>query len=140
MVVLTLTPALGNWVELSPEAGMALFAFAVAALFAGAVVALLGGTLQSRAVRRDAEAAVHSILAYLEGGSDREEAVRAAARLVALAAGPGSRNRPPFRVDEVSRRLGPAGLALVGAVERHRTASGSGMPPIFPGGPEGTGG
>lgn len=119
MAVLTLTPALGSWMEISRGVGITLFTLAVVALFGGAAVALGGGAAQSRRARREREAAVGPILAWAESGGDREAALRAATRLLAWArwsAGP--RQGGPLLEEAVSRRLGDQGGSLARSVER----------------------
>lgn len=44
MLALTLTPALGRWVEIPRSAGNVIFLAAVVCLFGGAAIALLGGS------------------------------------------------------------------------------------------------
>lgn len=118
MVVLTLTPALGNWVEVPRSVGVALFALAVAALFGGATIALLGGVTQDRRARRGQEAAIGAILAHVESGGDREEALRAATRLVSWARWAAAGRVTASLLDEsLVRRLGQGGAELVRAVE-----------------------
>lgn len=132
MVVLTLTPALGSWVDIPRGGARALFILAVASLFGGAVVALFGGSLQVRTARRDSEAAVGPIRAHGEGQGDRQEAVRAAVRLLSsavVAPGPGATFT--YRPDEMARRLGPGGLALVRAVEEYRLAHDARIGAVF---------
>lgn len=120
MVILTLTPAVGSWMEISRSVGITLFTLAVLALFAGAAVALGGGAAQNRRARREREAAVGPILAWAESGGDRGAALRAATRLVAWArwsAGP--RNEGPLLDEAVLHRLGARGTLLARSVESH---------------------
>ena len=120
MAVLTLTPALGSWMEISRSLGITLFVLAVLALFAGAAVALGGSAAQGRRARREQEAAVGPILAWAGSGGDREAAVRAAARLVAWARwSAGSRQEGPLLDPELLGRLGDQGGSLARSVERH---------------------
>jgi hypothetical protein len=132
MVVLTLTPALGSWMDIPGGVARALFILAVASLFGGAIVALFGGSLQVRTARRDSQAAVGPIRALGDGQGDRQEAVCAAVRLLSsavVAPGPGATFT--YRPDEMARRLGPGGLALVRAVEEYLLANDRRIGPVF---------
>jgi len=120
MLALTLTPALGSWMEIPRGAGVAVFALAVLALFSGAAVALIGSAVQERRARREMEAAADPILAWAESEGDRGEALRAATRLVHWARwSAGGRREAPLPNGDLSRGLGPRGEALARAVAHH---------------------
>lgn len=121
MAALTLTPAIGNYVELSPETAYLVLAAAVGLLFAGAALGLLG----SRRART-------------AGGDHLDEAV---ARVVAAYAAQ-ERSLPAHTVDlivllreagpgaaaEVAPRLGDA-LDYVRRVDAHFQGRPIGVPP-----------
>lgn len=120
MLGLILTPAVGSWVEIPRGAGVGIFVLAVLILFAGAVVALVGGAGQERRARREMDAAVGPIRAWAEGDGGREEALRAAARVVHWARwAAGARQGAPLPGPELSMRLGPRGESLTRAVAHH---------------------
>ena len=138
MLVLTLTPAAGSWLEIPMGLGILIFSLAVAALFAGAAVALVG----SRRARREgvdragvAREAVVAILAPEDGG--RLDAVRGATRLVLLGQGGGSGSGPgtgtvaDAHPVEVAKRLGPDGVGLVRSVERYLLETDPTLVPVF---------
>ena len=78
MVLMTVTPALGGWFEITPPLGFGVLAAAVFLLFAGAAVGLGGSALRARAeARRRAEA--QAVLRDWHGNAaTREGAIRAA--------------------------------------------------------------
>jgi hypothetical protein len=135
MLVLTLTPALGSWVEIPLGMGSLIFWMAVLALFAGAGVALVGarrarGTTPL-GVRLDD--AVGPILAATENGASRDEALRAATRLL-LEVGSLGGVRPPgagASLESTAKRLGPAGVELVRSVERYLLETDARLRPVF---------
>lgn len=140
MVLLTLTPAVGGFVELSRFSVLSLFAVALVLLLAGAAVGLLGrGGSPGDWARRRAEEAVGPILAWAEGGGDRQVALDSAVILLLSAwyADPAGVHAT-YDHGAMAGRLGPRGSALVRAVEdalRQADASGDGTPapprPVF---------
>lgn len=140
MLLLTLTPATGGFIELSRSVVLSLFGVALLLLLAGAAVGLLGrsGTPGAWA-RGRAEDALGPILAWSESGGSRGAAVEAAVVLLLCGwyADP-SGVHPTYDPDSMAGRLGARGAGLVEAVEAalHRAgASGDGTPapprPVF---------
>lgn len=118
MVLLTLTPALGSWIEIPRSWGTTIFATAAAALFGGAAVALVGSGLEGRRNRRERDAALRILTAWGDGGGDRVAALRAAVRFVLcsrMASGP---RRGEIPSPDQVRELGSRGAELVAAVDR----------------------
>lgn len=149
MLLLTLTPAVGSFVELSRFTVLSLFGGALLLLLAGAAIGLLGrGGLPGAWARRRAEAAVGPILAWAEDDGDRRAALEAAVVLLLSAwyadpAGVHASYDPGVMVG----RLGPRGSALVRSVEDalvEAGGSGDGTPapprPVFTDRGGGTGG
>lgn len=116
MLVLTLTPALGNWIPIAQGMGVTLFAGASALLFTGAAVALIGGRSRARRAERERSTALSSLA---DSAQDREASIRAAVRF--LWWGGASRpdgTGPPADAD-LRARLEPTARRLLDAVERH---------------------
>lgn len=117
MILLTLTPAVGSWIEIPRSWGTGIFAAAAAALFGGAAVALVGAGLQGRRVRRERDAAGQVLAAWGDDGGDRGEAVRAAVRFVLCSRTASGPRRGGIPSPEQARELGPRGAELVAAVD-----------------------
>lgn len=119
MAALTLTPALGNYLDLSPESAYGVLALAVALLGLGAVLGLVGASRGGRTRRREIDAAIGRVVAAHGAGGARV-ASEAALLLARLRSAPVEAALPP---EETARRLGPA-LADVRRVQRYLVQKG----------------
>jgi hypothetical protein len=112
MVVLTLTPAIGAWLEIAPGLALGILAGAVLLLAGGAVIGLLGGNRQEREAAGARRESLDVLARWAEGEVTSDEAVRAAVRF--LHAGGGLRL-------EGASGISPEARALIGRVARaHR--------------------
>ena len=138
MLTLTLTPALGNWVEIPLPTGRLIFIAAVLAIFAGAFVAMFGARLSgTRSASKEVQHAVGPILAYVQSKGDRETALRAATRLLSNAyESPGPYTVSVFDAQVMAQRLGPKGVDFVRAVEQYMLDVAAGIYPVFTNLPE----
>ncbi len=89
MVLLTLTPGLGGWLEIPSTLGFGILGAAVLLLFAGAAVALIGSGVQSRADGRRRAEAVSRLREWNGDGAGRSDALRAAVHFLEAGGGPG---------------------------------------------------
>lgn len=133
MVLLTLTPAIGGYVQIPRPVVMAIFVGAVVLLFAGAGLGVFGRDVSPRAVAlRGTEASVGPILAWAQSGGDQAGAVHASVALIYHARYPTPVGpQPSWDPDEMMRRLGGRGTALVQAVEKELQKLESGVRPVF---------
>jgi hypothetical protein len=133
MILLTLTPAVGGFVELPRPVVMGIFVGAVALLFAGAGMGIFGRDVSPRAVAaRGSEESVGPVLAWAEADGAREAAIAAAVALLHHARYPTPVGaQPTWDPEEMARRLGARGMALVCAVEEELVRHGSGVSPVF---------
>lgn len=133
MLALTLTPAVGNFVEIPLPTGTTVFGISILAIFAGAAIAIFGGGLKgTRGAAREVRSAVGPILAHTQVDASREDALRAATRLLANAYdSSGPYVVRVFDPAVMAERLGPGGIRLVQAVERHRRESDDRFLPVF---------
>lgn len=119
MAALTLTPALGNYLELSPESAYGVLALAVALLGIGAALGLLGASRGGRSFRGEIDASIARVVsAHRAGGAGM--AAESATLLARLRSAPPEAALPP---EETARRLGPA-LADVRRIQRYLVARG----------------
>lgn len=89
MVLLTLTPALGGWLEIPSTLGFGILGAAVVLLFAGAATALVGSGVQARADGRRRAEALSRLQGWEGDGAGREDALRAAVRFLDAGGRPG---------------------------------------------------
>lgn len=133
MLVLTLTPAVGAWIEVPLPVGTAVFVLAVVAIFGGALWSLLRGGLRGRQATRSAvEASVGPILAHLEDDGSRDAALQSAAHLIlelAYLAPPGAAR--VMRETQLAQRLGRAGVDVLREVERYLLTEDNRLRPWF---------
>jgi hypothetical protein len=112
MVVLTLTPAVGGWLDIPPGLALGILGGAVLLLAGGAAIGLVGGNRQEREAARARRDSLEVLTRWAEGGASPEEGVRAAVRF--LHAGGGLRL-------EGASGIPPEARALIGRVARaHR--------------------
>ena len=109
MIVLTLTPAVGGWLDIPPGLALGILAGAVLLLVGGAVLGLVGGNRVERDAARAREESLEVLRGWSEGSRSPEEAVRAAVRF--LQAGGGRRV-------EGAEGVPPRARALIGDVAR----------------------
>jgi hypothetical protein len=126
MVLLTVVPALGNFVELGAGTAYGFLAMAVLLLLGGAGLAIGAGQIRARDARRELSRAA----GLLRDPPTRESALREA---TVLLAGVDTRGGPAAvgnaSVGRMARELGP-GLETVRQVERHLVQSGR-IDPVF---------
>jgi hypothetical protein len=133
MILLTLTPAIGGFIELPRPVVMAIFAAAVLLLFVGAGVGVFGRDVSPRALAvRGTDDAVGPLLAWGESGGARGAAVEAAVTLLYHARYPTAvGTQPTWDPREMSDRLGEKGTALVRSVEAELQMVEGGISPVF---------
>ncbi len=117
IVILTMTPSIGRWVEIPQVVATGLLVVAAGLLFGGAVLSLFSGALR----RKADQAIVERMLKRLppEGSSPKKaKTLKAAVRLLRHAfATQGPTTFATYEAREVAGRLGKS-LLLVQAVER----------------------
>lgn len=109
MIVLTLTPAVGGWLDIPPGLALGILAAAILLLAGGAVVGLVGGGRQqtkAAAARRESLVVLDR---WARGSGTEAEAIRAAVRY--LQAGGGL-------LVEGAAGVAPAARALIDRVAR----------------------
>lgn len=109
MIVLTLTPAVGGWLDIPPGLALGILAGAVLLLAGGAAVGLIGGSRQETNAARTREESLQVLTRWAEGNASREDGIRAAVRF--LHAGGG-------RLIDGAAGVPPEARALVGHVAR----------------------
>ena len=109
MIVLTLTPAVGGWLDIPPGLALGILAGAVLLLAGGAAIGLIGGARQETNAARAREEAVEALTRWAEGSTSEDDAIRAAVRFLHAGGGirvEATRNLPSrahFLVDQVAR-------------------------------------
>lgn len=111
MIVLTLTPAVGGWLDIPPGLALGILAGAVLLLGGGAAMGLVGGSRQETEAARAREESLEMLARWTEGGASEDEAIRASVRF--LHAGGGL-------IIDGAAGVSPEARALIGRVARAR--------------------
>lgn len=109
MIILTLTPAVGGWLDIPPGLALGILAGAILLLAGGAVMALIGGSRQETNASRAREESLQTLTRWAKGTASRDEGIRAAVRF--LHAGGG-------RLIDGADGVPPDARALIGHVAR----------------------
>jgi hypothetical protein len=109
MIILTLTPAIGGWLDIPPGLALGILVVAVLLLAGGAGIGLVGGNRQERVAARRRREALDLLARATRGDLPPDQGVRAAVRF--LHAGGG------IRVDGLTD-LTPEARSLVDQVAR----------------------
>lgn len=82
MIILTLTPAVGAWLDIPPGLALGILTVAVLLLAGGAGVGLIGGNRQERAAARVRRESVELLARASRGDLPPDDGVRAAVRFL----------------------------------------------------------
>ena len=111
MVILTLTPAVGGWLDIPPGLALGILVLAVLLLLGGAALGLIGGGRQERDRSALRQASLEALGRWDRGEAEAPEAARAAVGF--LFSGGGA-------AFDSTTDLSPASRALVEEVARSR--------------------
>jgi hypothetical protein len=82
MIILTLTPAIGGWLDIPPGLALGILTVAVLLLAGGAGIGLIGGNRQERAAARVRRESVEVLVRASRGDLPSDDGVRAAVRFL----------------------------------------------------------
>ncbi len=109
MIVLTLTPAVGGWLDIPPGLALGILAGSVLLLAGGAALGLIGGSREETRAARARKESLDVLTRWASGSDSQEEGIRAAVRF--LHAGGG-------RLIDGAAGVPPKARALIGDVAR----------------------
>ncbi len=121
MATLTLTPALGNYVEITPQTAYFVFGAAVVLLFAGAALGLTGARRARSTERGDIDAAAERVVAAHSAGDPSLPQETVELIVLLREAGPGA-------ASSLAPRLGAA-LDYVQRLDEHFRSRAVATPP-----------